>query len=347
MKIAFLSYAYGQLEYGAGRYAWHLTEELKKMGHTVDVFTPDVHLSKTGPILFSFKNIFRKIKKYDIVHSNEAAGLFLSHPVIVETYHHDYSKVPEFGHRFFNILETIQCHKVKHIIVPSYSSQTSLLDHGFSVGKISVIHHGVDQIFKENIFLRKKTRSELGLSNKFVIINVGRLVKHKRQVDLIKALKDIPNVVLILVGTGYEENNIHDVASKVGVKLLHFRAVSDDFLVELYNASDLYVHASSLEGFGLTILEAMACGLPILAYKSGDFDKIVGNAGCLFDTDIVAGLNENLQTLIDDVAMRTEMKNAALTRTKYFSWSETAKKHIDVYKFALDFALNGGSDLLL
>ncbi|MCW4015247.1 MAG: glycosyltransferase family 4 protein [Candidatus Bathyarchaeota archaeon] len=335
LKIAFLSYTFGRNDYSTGKYGWHLAYELRKMNHDVDIFTTNLHVPKIGPFLLAFKHLFSKLQHYDIVHSNEGAGLFVSHPALLETYHHDYAQVPEFGHRFFNILENMECRKVKHIIVPSYASKDVLLGYGFPPEKISVIYHGVDEIFKEDKLIRKMMRSKLGLTKELVVINVGRFVKHKRQVDLIRALSGFSNVVLILVGNGPEEYRIKDTASKMGVKMLHFKNVSDIFLAGLYNAADVYVHTSTLEGFGLTILEAMSCGLPVIAYTTGDLEQIVGNAGHIVQIGDIESVRAGLFNL-EIHSVRNEMRNLALAKSRDFSWSESMKKHSKVYSSVLN-----------
>jgi glycosyltransferase involved in cell wall biosynthesis len=332
MKIAFVTYGYGQYAYGIGKYGWYLTSELRKLGVKVDVFTTNLHVRKIGPLFHSFNNLFRKLQYYDVVHSNEGAGLFVFHPNMVETYHHDYGQVHEFGYRFFNALENMECRKAKHIIVPSYASRNSLLRHGFSPEKISVIYHGVDhEIFKEDKLARKKMRSKLGLSKHFVVINVGRFVKHKGQTDLIKAMEKIPNTILILVGKGEKEKEIYSVASKSGVKVLHFKGVSDELLANLYNVADVYVHTSVLEGFGLTIIEAMACGLPIVAYKTADLGRIVGKAGFLMNIGDLDGIRSALWRLLENSNDKVQMAEIASAQSRSFSWSETANKHVKVY----------------
>lgn len=333
MKIALLTYGYGRYAHGVGKYRWYLTHELSRLGVEVDVFTTNLHVRKIGPFLHSFRNLFRKLQHYDIIHSNEGAGLFVSHPAIVETYHHDYGQVGEFGYTFFNVLENMECRKVKQIIVPSYASKNSLLRYGFSPEKISVIYHGVDhKVFKKDRVARKRMRSKLGLSKHFVVINVGRLVKHKGQTGLMKALEKIPKTVLILVGKGEEERAIYEMAAKMEVKMLHFKDIPDEVLASFYNAADVYVHTSVLEGFGLTILEAMACGLPIVAYKTADFDQIIGNAGYLTDVGDVDGIKSALWLLLEDPERGTRLGEIAVWKSKHYSWSETARKHIQVYK---------------
>jgi len=337
LKTAFLTYGFGRYAYGIGKYGWHLTHELRRLGFEVDVFTANLHVKKIGPLLHSFGNLLRKLQHYDVVHSNEGAGLFVLHPVMIETYHHDYAQVSEFGYRFFHALERIECHKVQHMIVPSLASQNSLLRYGFPPNKISVIYHGVDHnVFKKNgtsrIFLRRK----YGISNCFIVINVGQLIKRKGQIDIIKALQGISNMAFILVGSGKEEKNIKKLARKTGVRLIHFKYVPESFLVDLYNAADVYVHTSILEGFGLTVLEAMACGLPIIAYDTADFEHVVGGGGYLLKKGDLIGVRSAIKFLQENERERKKLSRKAEKRSNIFSWEKSARAHCAIYKKILN-----------
>ncbi|MCK4434068.1 glycosyltransferase family 4 protein [Candidatus Bathyarchaeota archaeon] len=337
MKVAFLSCYYGLEKWGIAKYGWYLVNELRKLGVCVDVFTAKFHFKTLGPPMFYLKNAFLRLKDYDIVHSNEGAGVFLPHPCMIETYHHDYKQTYDVDSLIFHGLETLQRHKVQHIIVPSFMTKNRLLHYGFRQDKISVIYHGVDHnVFKKNESLRIFLRKKYGISNCFVVLNVGQLIKRKRQNDIVKALQGMPNTAFILVGSGKEEKNIKKLAQNVGVKLIHFKYVPESFLVDLYNTADVYIHTSLLEGFGLTVLEAISCGLPVIAYETADFSKIVGNAGFTLRQGDISKLKETIELLRRDEGMRKRLENKALKQSRKFTWKESALKHVEVYKEVLE-----------
>jgi glycosyltransferase involved in cell wall biosynthesis len=337
LKVAFLSYAFGKEALGIGKYGWYVVNELRKLGVHIDVFTTRLHLKSVGPPLFYIKNLSLKLKDYDLVHSNEGAGLFLSQQYMIETYHHDYKQAYDLNSLVFHGLETLQLRKVRHIVVPSIGTKNTLLRYGFTEDRISVIHHGVDRnVFRKNessrIFLRKK----YGISNLFVVINVGQLIKRKRQIDIVRALDGVPNTAFVLVGSGEEEKNIKKMARKSGVRLIRFRYVSERSLVDLYNAADVYVHTSVLEGFGLTVLEAMACGLPIIAYNVADFTEIVREAGVLLKPEDLHGVRDALLWLKDNLAERERLSQIAQKESAKYTWEKAAKEHLTVYLRAIN-----------
>jgi glycosyltransferase involved in cell wall biosynthesis len=337
LKIAFLSYGYGKDNLGIGKYSWYLVNELRKLGVDIDVFTTNLRFKSFGPPLFYLRNMFLNLKNYDLVHSNEGAGVFIYHPCMVETYHHDYEQTYDINSLVFHKLEVIHCYKVRHIIVPSFSTKKSLIYRGFNENKISVIPHGVDfNIFKKDEQARVFLRKRYDISDCFVVMNVGQLIRRKKQEDIIKALHGIPNIVFILVGRGGEEENLKTLASKLRVKLIHFKYVPESFLADLYNAADVYVHTSIIEGFGLTILEAMACGLPVVVYETADFQKIINDSGFVLKQGDIAGLSEKIELLQEDEKMRRHLSENALRQSKKFVWKESALKHLKVYEEILE-----------
>jgi glycosyltransferase involved in cell wall biosynthesis len=210
------------------------------------------------------------------------------------------------------------------------------LNHGLKEDKITVIHHGVDhKLFRPDEASRRFLREKYGLNELFVVISVGRLIKHKRHTDIVEALSKIPHTALILVGSGLEEKRIVALAEEKKVKLLRFKNISDEFLRGLYNAADAYVHASVLEGFGLTVVEAMACALPIICYDVGDVKHIVPGGGIVLDPRDVQGMRHAIEFLKNREIERKAFSQYALEKSREFTWEKTAEEHLKVYQDVL------------
>lgn len=337
LKIALLTYGYGKEELGVGRYCYHLVEELRKMGLDVDVFTTKLRAKNLGEPIFFLRNAIKNLRHYDIVHSSQGSAIFVQHLNIVETYHHDLTAMNEPKYAFFSALENYHCRRARHIIVPSFNTKNVLVRFGHPAHKISVIYHGMDhEQFKHDERLRAIARKKYGIEKDFVVLSVGRLVRYKRQLDIVKALNNMTNCVFILIGKGEEKNNILKSASQTGVRLLHFEKVTDEQLTEIYNAADIYVHTAAVEGFGLSVVEAMACGLPVVVYKTADFDRIVGNAGFLMQVGDVEGITSAIKFLLEDDSKKAKMSENAVANSKKFTWSETAIQHLEVYRKVLN-----------
>ena len=345
MKVAFVSYEYGfgnmygenkPYIYGGGRYTASLVNNLRKLVVDVDVFTVNRYIRKIGVPLFMIKNGLKEFGKYDVVHSNESAGAFVRHPNKVETFHHDYTPQGVL-YILYSLPGRLAIRSAKHVIVPSHASKQSIQNlETVQNEKISVIYHGVDkQVFncsELNRNFAKSSRSKNGLTDRFTIISVGRLEKHKRQRDIIEAISGLKKVVFILVGRGSQRNSIISLAKRRRVRLLHFDYVPDSKLAVLYNASDVYVHTSLIEGFGLPILEAMACGVPIIAYNTADFEYLVKEWGCLLRKGDSVGVKHALTFLRENEKERKIMGRKAEKRSNLFSWEKSAAAHLKVYR---------------
>ena len=341
MRIAIICYAAKQ--YGVFNYVTCLASELRKLGIHVEVFRARFPMEKIGPFVNMIKSSLMSpyLKNFDIVHSNEAAGALIMHDNLIETCHHVIDS-KSGSYLLFNGLQHFAYRRAKLIIVPSYFTRKRLLEYGYHPSHIRVIHLGVDtNLFKPDSSLRKKIRSSLNLEDKFVIINVGQLIERKNQAHLIEAISTLDEecrkkIAIILVGSGPEKNRIQVLARKNGINLLNFEYVSKRLLAGLYNAADVYVHVSTLEGFGLTILEAMACGLPVICYRTADFERVVNGAGFIIDQGNLMTLKEKVEYLLHYDKMRRKLATLARERSKLFDWRTTALRHVEVYKEVLN-----------
>ncbi|NHW22951.1 MAG: glycosyltransferase family 4 protein [Archaeoglobales archaeon] len=99
---------------------------------------------------------------------------------------------------------------------------------------------------------------------------------------------------------------------------------------KLYNCADVYLHTSEYEGFGLPILEAMACGIPVVASNRASIPEVTGDAGVLVDLDYdcVDEFAENILRVLDK---NKKIDKLALERSKTFSWERTARETLRVY----------------
>jgi len=109
-------------------------------------------------------------------------------------------------------------------------------------------------------------------------------------------------------------------------------AVDDRTLAALYAGAECLLHAAWLEGFGLTALESLAAGTPVVAYRAGAVAEVVGDAGVLVDDGDPSALGEALVTLLDDEALRSRVAGLAKARAARFSWDRAADDTLAVYR---------------
>jgi glycosyltransferase involved in cell wall biosynthesis len=112
----------------------------------------------------------------------------------------------------------------------------------------------------------------------------------------------------------------------------HFTGfVNDALLPDLYAAAEMFVYPSLYEGFGLPVLEAMACGAPVISSTTSSLPEVAGAAGLLIDPYDAEGLADAIRHLLDAPTQRERMREQGLRQAARFSWSQTAVEAMKIY----------------
>jgi len=183
-------------------------------------------------------------------------------------------------------------------------------------------------------------RAKYGLPERFVL-NVGALEPGKNQATLVRAFHRLkgqnPNQGLVIAGPpAWRYERLIRLADKLGlrdqVRFLNY--VPADDLVALYNLADLFVFPSLYEGFGLPPLEAMACGLPVVASTAPALREVLDGAALLVHPLDVTALADAIGVALADEPLRSRLREAGLARATLFSWERTARETAAVYREA-------------
>jgi glycosyltransferase involved in cell wall biosynthesis len=208
------------------------------------------------------------------------------------------------------------------ILTLSSSSRDELVhDLGFHPDRVRVIPPGIDERFTPG---GEKDPAPL-------VVAVGRLAPVKRFDVLVRSVASIrdrhPGLRLVIAGDGVERAALEREIARLGASdwIELAGRVTDDELVELYRRAWVVASASAVEGWGMTLTEAAACGTPAVATRTtGHLDAVVdGTTGVLADGD--AALAEALHDLLTDHARRRAMSEAALEWSGRFTWDATAE----------------------
>ncbi|HDY67922.1 MAG TPA: glycosyltransferase family 1 protein [Candidatus Scalindua sp.] len=229
----------------------------------------------------------------------------------------------------------------KIIVDAKITKEDILHRYDIAEGKIVVINCGLNDIFKQikDSKSLENTREKFGLPQHF-ILHVGTLSPGKNLVSLLNAyaiLKRKKNSLhkLVVVGpTGWLYDSIFERVSHLRLKddVIFLGYVEDVDLVHIYNLADIFVLVSLYEGFGFPPLEAMACGTPVITSNAGSLPEVVGEAALMVNPLDVEGLAKVVEKSLMDSALRDELIEKGFARTKLFSWEETARKTLAVYK---------------
>ncbi len=212
---------------------------------------------------------------------------------------------------------------------------------GIPLDRIDVITEAADAVFRviddpARVALAREKRAIPADAPLFVY--VGGLNPHKNLLSLLRAfpavLEQTPNAHLAIVGDtsgkGFYDN-VAELQQFVAdhpelKKLVHFTGyLSDEDLVSLFNAAWALVTPSLWEGFGLPAVEAMACGLPVIASARASLPEVIGDAGLFFDPESPSDIARALRTFLADPALRTRLRTNASARARTFTWDRGAE----------------------
>lgn len=326
---------------GIGVHTKLLIEHLKKRGVDVSV----VDFSKSNLSLF------------DIVHYQHFNPFRLSLPILKKTKTvitiHDliYLLYPDYyppglSGKFCWFLQKILINSIVDAVITI--SKTSKKDIvrllGVPEKKVYVIYLACREKFKKmyGYGWRQETRKKYKLPKEFVLY-VGDVNYNKNLEGLADACK-LVHANLVIVGKQAANEKIDrlhpenrpfskflDKYSKDRtIKRLGF--IPDEELVKIYNLATVYCQPSFYEGFGFSVLEAMACGCPVIASNIGSLKEISGNAAVFVDPRDYREIGETIKSVIDDKNLRMVLSRKGLKQVRKFSWDETVSKTLRVYK---------------
>jgi glycosyltransferase involved in cell wall biosynthesis len=208
--------------------------------------------------------------------------------------------------------------------------------------KIEVVAEAASGAFKpiESAAELAAVRRRLGVEREFVLF-VGSFEPRKNLVTLLEAIAQLRrglDIQLVLVGKrGWLYEPIFARMAALGLEP-HARVIDDlpqRLLPAAYSAAGALALPSLYEGFGLTVLEAMACGCPVVSSDRPALPETVGEAGLQVPADDHQALAEALGRVLTDVGLRTELRRRGLARAQEFSWERAARETASVYRRAL------------
>jgi len=216
---------------------------------------------------------------------------------------------------------------------------------GIPEDRVHVIYEGVDrERFRPVADSQPLLAERYGvhpLIDTFDLLYVGNEQPRKNLGVLLKALARLKAqgcpARLIKVGAAggerWRQRFLEQIrALQVDGDVVIIDSVSETDLALFYCAADLYVTPSLLEGFGLPVLEAMACGTPVVCSNAGALPEVVGDAGRMVDPRDPDLLTSTIASVLDDSVLRRRMSERGMARAARFTWQKTAEHMIQVYR---------------
>jgi glycosyltransferase involved in cell wall biosynthesis len=227
------------------------------------------------------------------------------------------------------------------IVAVSNSARDDLLRfHNVSADRISVVHEAAGPDFRpiRDRVTRDRIRLRYGLPERFVLY-VGAIEPRKNLPRLVEAFaqarrQGIAHDLVCVGPYGWSSRDLYDRVDRLGLRrVIHFTGyVPAEDLPAIYSLSELFVFPSIYEGFGLPVIEAMACGTPVITSNTSSLVEIAADAAETVDPRDGDALASALVALATSVERRHDLGLRGIERAQQFSWSRTAKEMLALYR---------------
>ncbi len=281
----------------------------------------------------------------DLLHVQYTAPVSCGVPLVVTVHDVSYLEYPQYFTRFratqlkITVRRTIE--RAARVITPSEFSRDAILKHYcIDPAKVRVIPNGASSVFRpvERQVAATTVERKFHIRGPFILA-VGDLQPRKNHLGLLRAFENLVRAHslshrLVFVGkeTWYSKELHRAVSSSSVADRVDFTGFVDDAdLLHFYGACDLFVFPSFYEGFGLPILEAMACGRAVTCSNLTAMPEVADGAGILFDPRSVDEMARAMADVLRDSELRGRMERMGMQRAAQFSWEQAARETLGVY----------------
>jgi len=349
MKIGFNAYFLKGLRAGIGRYSWNVLEGLRKIALN-DRFS--ICDNPLGLNKFLFEQVYLPFKLWQ-----DRPAVFFSPsmilpfwgktPSVMVVYDLVFDLFPQYYRGLINQLYlklffAPSLLRAKKIIAISESTKMDLVNiYQVPPEKVRVIHLAAAEEYKiiTDQARLSAIKRKYSLPDNYLLF-VGTVEPRKNVRGLLQAYFSLPLSIrerhrLVICGQkgwGYKvlQAWLQDQPARDEVVFLNY--VDEADLPAIYNQAALFVYPSFYEGFGLPVLEAMACGVPTITSKTSSIPEVAGDAAILIDPNDPAQLAEKISQVLADNALAEELRANGLKQASKFSWQKTAQETMKLIK---------------
>jgi glycosyltransferase involved in cell wall biosynthesis len=240
---------------------------------------------------------------------------------------------------WLNLLSARALARAAHLIAISEYTRRELLEHcACDRDRITVIHHGIEgsyHVLSEEERPRARRKWSLPADGTRRVLFFGSSYRKNQRVALeaFAALRGLIGARLQLIGIGVAGESWRADIRRLGLEACsrEIAEVPAGEMMELYNCVDVLLFPSLHEGFGRPPLEAMACGVPVVASNAAALPEAIGDAGLMCAPSDVVGLAGGLRDALFDPELRQRLVERGLARARQFTWHETARRTARVY----------------
>jgi glycosyltransferase involved in cell wall biosynthesis len=229
----------------------------------------------------------------------------------------------------------------KVITVSEHSANDIVSLYGVPRERITVVYNGVSDEFRPTIqpYALSEVRARLRISTDRFILFAGGADPRKNHQTLIRAFARVGELLssysLIMVGEAIHRfGDIYETARTFGLedRVVCTGLLSFEDLRLLYSHADVFVFPSVYEGFGMPVLEAMACGAPVITSNTTALPEVAGDAAVLVNPERVEEMADAIVRVLDDQGLRESLRTKGFQRAKQFTWERAARQTLAVYR---------------
>jgi len=284
--------------------------------------------------------------RLDVLHAPAYTAPFWAPAPVVLTIHDiSYERNPEwYPYRrdwFRRSFYRWSAHAADHIMATSSFSASEIAEmYGLDAGRVTVVPLGVSSDFAA---VRGGLPCALPaeVTTPF-LLHVGDIHERRNLSVAVTAVLEarrrfgaLPALSLVLAGTDRGTGDaLCALAADAGAPeaVVRLGRVEEPLLHSLYRCATAFVYPSRYEGFGFPVLEAMACGTPVIASRAASIPELTGDAAILLDPDDDQGWTDAVIRIVTDDELRSEMATRGVARAGLFTWARTARATMDVYR---------------
>ncbi|MCZ6802325.1 MAG: glycosyltransferase family 1 protein [Nitrospirae bacterium] len=359
MKIVIAAWHLRNLNVGLGRYTYNLIESLGRVdqnnhyeilipgkSHSFSV-RPNVRY-RLFPIPVFKRRLWEQVcplmvGKYDLLHFPYDSCIGIKRGKFVVTMHDakpqifpQSLKTVDWKRIVKNMVIPNPIRQIDHVITVSENSRKDIIERlGIPKEAITVIYQGVEC---EKFSFSFHNTGKLYRGKPYVLSVAGK-DQSKNIENLITAFSMLPSEIrtrhhLVIVGDVCGQKDIQRLVKHRGIEThtMFTGVVSDECLVSLYQQASVFVFPSLYEGFGLPVLEAMACGCPVISSNTSSLPEVVGEAGMMVDPLNIPEIVEAMGQVLTDPNLAGTMRHLGLMHAQQFSWDNTARATVALYE---------------
>jgi glycosyltransferase involved in cell wall biosynthesis len=314
---------------------------------------PNVRVQRTLPhtpllrVPFTLSAELRR-RPVDLLHVQYTAPPLAPCPVVATIHDLSFEHLPETFKRrsWMQLRLTVRrtARRAAHLIAPSEFTRRDLIEtYRLDPARVTAIPLAASAHFRPVVDAEEieRVRRRYGVGGEYVLAvgsiqprkNLARLVRAYALLHRERGRSNLPQLVLVGKRAWLYGETLKAIEEEgIGGSVVLTGYVSEGDLPALYSGAHCFAYPSYFEGFGLPPLEAMSCGVPVLTGNLTSLPEVVGDAGLAADPFDTGALARALASLIDDDALRAELRARGLQRARAFDWRNTARMTLQVYR---------------